>query len=367
MKIKSIEVIPLRVPFEDGSAGVGLMPSKWTHLDFALVRIESADGLVGWGDAFAYSCLKPVVSAIEQMVAPLVLNADVPTTPADIASLNVLLQKRLHLHGRYGITTFAISAVDIALFDLAAKAAGKTIADFIGGARRRELPAYASLVRYGDPGQVREFTDRALGEGYAYIKLHEITDAAITAGAEASEGRANLMTDVNCSWSAEEADVLTARCAELGLYWVEEPVFPPDDAAALNALQSRHDIAIASGENACTAVEFARTVPAITFPQPSVTKVGGISEMLAVCDLAEAHGKVVMPHAPYFGPGYWATLQVMAARPSCGLFERFYVSPEAFLDPAIPLPESGQITLPDTTGLGFEPDTSTLARYRVDI
>ena len=107
----------------------------------------------------------------------------------------------------------------------------------------------------------------------------------------------------------------------------------------MGALQRRYGIAIASGENACTEVEFARTVPKIAFVQPSVTKVGGVSEFLAVCDLAEGHGKAVMPHAPYFGPGYWATVQLMAARPVAELFEFLYIEPEAWLDPRIPLPK----------------------------
>lgn len=366
MKIKTVEIIPLRVPFEDGSAGVGLMPTKWTHLDFALVRIESDDGAVGWGDAFAYSCLRPVCTAIEDMVAPHLVGLTLEPTATAIAALNRTLQQRLHLHGRYGITTFAISAVDIALYDLAASTTGQSVAQLIGGTARDSVPAYASLVRYGDPGQVRDFATRAVEEGYAHVKLHEITDVAITAGAEAVAGRAQLMTDVNCSWSDDDAAALVARCAELELYWVEEPIFPPDDVGKLNALQSEHGIAIATGENACTAVEFARIVPAVTFPQPSVTKVGGITEFLGVCDLAEAAGKTVMPHAPYFGPGYWATLQIMAARRVCGLFERFYIEPEAFLDPSIPLPERGAITIADTPGLGFEPDPDVIARYRVD-
>ncbi|MEO0797734.1 MAG: mandelate racemase/muconate lactonizing enzyme family protein [Pseudomonadota bacterium] len=366
MQIKSVDAIPLRVPFEDGSAGVGLMPTKWTHLDFALVRLETDDGLVGWGDAFAYSCLAPTTAAIRDMVRPLVEGQTIAPTPDGLTAFNLDLQRKLHLHGRYGITMFAISAVDIALWDLAAKAKGVPLSNFIGHCSRRQINAYASLVRYGDPGQVREFTATAVAEGYAYVKLHEITDAAITAGVEAAGSKARLMTDVNCNWSAENAEILTARCKELGLYWVEEPVFPPDNVDALADLETRHGMAMATGENACTSVEFARIVQAVTYPQPSVTKVGGVSEFLKVCDLADAAEKTVMPHAPYFGPGYWATLHIMAARACCGVFERFYITPKTFLDPGIPLPRRGQITVPDAPGLGFEPAPAVIDRYRVD-
>lgn len=368
-KIKSVDVIPLRIPFQDGSAGVGLMPSKWTHLDFALTRIETDDGLIGWGDAFAYSCLGTVAAAIRDMIAPLVIGRDVTLTRDGLSALNRDLQLKTHLQGRYGITTFAISAVDIALWDIAGKSAGQSLGALLAGRSSRPratLPAYASLVRYGDPGAVADYANRSVEEGYRTVKLHEITGETITAGRNAVGEDIQLTTDINCNWSAQDVADLMPLCRELNLYWVEEPIFPPDDADALAALEADFGIAIASGENVCTVVEFARTIPKITFPQPSVTKVGGVTEFLNVCDLAGMHGKTVMPHAPYFGPGYWATVQLTAARQECALFERLYIMPDAYLDPAIPLPAGGDIAVPDRPGLGFEPDPDILARYRVD-
>jgi L-alanine-DL-glutamate epimerase-like enolase superfamily enzyme len=357
--IRAAEVLPLRVPFTDGSAGTGLMPAKWTHLDMALVRLESADGVVGWGDGFAYACRTATVAALRDMVLPLVVGQTID----DIPAFNRQLQQRLHLHGRYGITMFAISAIDIALWDIAARQEGVPLAEHLGGCVKTELPAYASLVRYGEPSAVRAFAERAVGEGYETVKLHEIALDAIEAGRAGVGAALRLVTDVNCNWSIEQAEALMPEMKRLGLYWVEEPVFPPDDAKLLGELERRHGVAIASGENACTAVEFSRTVPEIAFVQPSVTKVGGISEFLAVADLALAHGKRVMPHAPYFGPGYWATAQLMAARPIAELFEFLYVEPEAWLDPAIPLPQGGRLAVPDRPGLGFEPDPELLKRY----
>ena len=359
MRIKSAEIFPLRLPFTDGSAGTGLMPDKWTHLNIALLKLETDDGVVGWGDGFAYACLETTVSAIKEMVLPLVIGADID----DIPSFNRRLQQRLHLHGRYGITVFAISAVDIALWDIAAKQEGRPLAELLGGAKRPELSAYASLVRYGDPSLVRSFSKKAVEEGYETVKLHEITLPAIEAGRAGVGETVKLVTDVNCNWSPDQAEDLMPAMKRLGLYWVEEPLFPPDDAEALGALERQFGVAIASGENACTAVEFARTVPEIAFVQPSVTKVGGISEFLTVCDLAEAHGKTVMPHAPYFGPGYWATMQLMAAKPVTELFEFLYVEPATWLDDGMPLPKNGKVQVPAKPGLGFEPDPALLRRF----
>ncbi len=153
------------------------------------------------------------------------------------------------------------------------------------------------------------------------------------------------MTDVNCSWSVAEAEAILPRLKELDLYWAEEPLFPPEDFAAIARLQ-RFGVALAAGENACTAVEFARLTEAVTFPQPSVTKVGGVSEFLKVAAVARASGKTLMPHSPYFGPGYQATLQLAALLPDPSLFEFLYVTTDAWLDPAMPLPRGGYLSLP---------------------
>ena len=286
MRIKSVEVFPIRIPFEDGSSGIGLMPRKWTAFDTALVRIETEDGLVGWGDGFAYFCLSATVAVVRDMLAPVLVGRDVE----DVAQLNRELQHQFHLQGRYGLTIFGISGIDIALWDLVAKQKGVSLAEAVGGRRREAVPAYASLVRYGDPAVVEKYASKAVSEGFETVKLHEIALDSIEAGRKGAPAPNKLVTDVNCNWSHETAHELMPHMKRLGLYWVEEPVFPPDDERALGALQSQYETAIASGENACTAVEFSRTVSSIEFVQPSVTKVGGVTEFLKVCDVAEAAG-----------------------------------------------------------------------------
>lgn len=359
-RITSVEPIVLRIPFSDGSAGIGLMPTKWTNLEIVLVRVETDDGLVGWGEAFGYFCAGSVAAAIRDMVAPVVVGQEAD----DPASLNLALQRRLHLHGRYGITMFAISGLDIALWDLAGKRAGQSVARLLGGRLRETVPAYASLMRYGDAALVERFSAKAAGEGYADVKLHEITRETIGAGRKGAGAAVRLTTDINCNWSVAETEAIIPFLKEIDLFWLEEPIFPPEDWAALKAL-GRHGVAISAGENACTAMEFSRLVDAVTYVQPSVTKVGGISEFTKVCDVASAGGKQVMPHSPYFGPGYWATLQLAAARKEVGLFEYLFVDPEAVIDEAMPRPRNGVLTVPDVPGIGCMPDPITVARYRV--
>lgn len=360
MRIQSVETVTLKVPFDDLYTGPRHRPRGWTHFDTVLVKVTADDGSIGWGEAFAYSCASSVRAMLVDTVAPLVAGRIVE----DIPGFSLALQKELHIWGRYGVTIFALSGLDIALWDLAAKRSGKSLATHLGGRSRPHVPAYASLVRYGAPEPIKAIASRAVAEGYADVKLHEITYENIAAGREAVGSDIRLTTDVNCHWSVAEAEAILPQLKALDLFWVEEPVFPPEDYDTLQRL-GRFSVPLSAGENACTAMEFARLIPALTYPQPSVTKVGGVSEFLKVAELVRAAGKTIMPHSPYFGPGYWATLQLAAHLEEAGLFEFLYVAPDAFLGRDIPLPREGRIIVPDAPGIGFEPNTDMIDRYRV--
>lgn len=359
-RVTKIEPIALKIPFSDGSSRTGLMPQRWTHFDMILIRVETDDGLVGWGESFAYFCATAVFASVRDMIAPLVVGREI----ADIPALSRDLQLKLHIQGRYGITIYALSGIDIALWDIAAKRKGVSLAEHLGGRRRDAVLAYASLVRYGDAKLVTQFAERAVGEGFRDVKLHEIALEPIDAGRRAVGPNVRLTTDVNCNWPLDHAEKMLLEMKRLDLFWVEEPVFPPDHAKTLKAL-SRFGVSLATGENACTSVPFEDTIPVVAFPQPSVTKVGGVTEFLKVCDLAKVAGKTPMPHSPYFGPGYWATLQLAANRREVGLFEYYYVKPDAYVSPDIPLPKGGKIAIPTAPGIGFEPDAGVIAKYRV--
>jgi len=329
MKIVRAEAIPLTIPFKAGGARAGWDGQAWNGLDVVLIRLETADGLIGWGEAFSYNCRRAVTAAFEDMVAPVIQGREV----TDIAGLMAKLQQTLHLFGRYGITLFALSGLDIALWDLAAKAAGQPLGEFLGGggADAQEIPGYASLFRYGEPEVVAERTHAALAEGYRHIKLHEIREPEVAAAREAAGPEVPIMVDTNCPWSPAEAREMALRLKPYDLYWLEEPIFPPEDFHALATLRAETGVPLAAGENACTAFQFQEmfAAGAVDYAQPSVTKVGGVTEFRKVAALARSHGVALMPHAPYFGPGFLATLQLMTALPDSGLAEWFYLDREA--------------------------------------
>lgn len=365
MKIAEADIIRLRLPFTDGSKGEGLFHKRWTHLDFVLLRLRTDSGLIGWGEAFSYSCADAVEALTRSAVVPLLIGRD----PRDPEPILAELKQRLHIIGRYGITMFCISAADIALWDLSAKAEGVGLADRIGGRRRSDVPAYASLVRYADDPLVAETSAKAVAEGYRTIKLHEIELGHIRAGREAAGRDVAITVDVNCNWSMQQTLDWAPALRELDLLWLEEPVFPPEDFESLARIRRETGLAIATGENACTEWQFAEMLRAgaADFVQPSVTKIGGISETLATRRRARAAGVKVAQHAPYFGPGYLASLQLLAAAEEEELFEYLYIDREAEIIGGLPLPRGGRVAIPDGPGLGLEPDPAVLERYAVKI
>ena len=365
MKITGVEAVPLSIPSNYGADAMTLGSGGWRALDFCLVRVDTDAGLCGWGEAFSYSCRSAVAAAVRDMIAPLATGREVSPDAAGIAALHGEIQRRLHIFGRFGITAFALSGLDIALWDLAGKAAGKPLHALLGGAKRERLACYASLLRYAEPGLVARHCEQALGEGFGAIKLHEISEPAIAAARAAVPRHAPLLLDVNCEWSVPEAIAVGRRLAPVGLGWFEDPVFPPEDAAGLRAVGEASAIPIAAGENCCFATQFAALFDAgaVRYAQPSVTKVGGVTEFRKVAALAAERGVGLAPHSPYFGPGALATLHLIAALAEEARFEYFYLRADAGLYGDRLIPRRGELAVPQAPGLGADPDPEVIRRY----
>jgi L-alanine-DL-glutamate epimerase-like enolase superfamily enzyme len=360
MKIENVQTHLVRLPFSSGGPAAG--PTAWSTLDYVLVRIDTDDGLTGWGDGFGYRVPEATRAVLDHTLGPRLVGRDA----RDVSGINHALQVENHLWGRYGITLFAISAIDIALWDLAGKAAGLPLHRLLGGPRRLSVPCYASLFRYGDPALVAEHARRALADGFRHVKLHEIGETEVHTARQVLCGDAQLMVDTNCPWNPRDAARMAERFAAYDLYWLEEPVFPPEDFRSLAEIQATTGVRLAAGENLCTAFQFQAMFEAgaVTYAQPSVTKVGGVTEMSKIVALAEAHGIAVVPHCPYFGPGLLASLHVLATLPDEALGEFFYYETlEASLYGDAIVPVDGALRVPQGPGLGLDPDPDVIREY----
>jgi len=362
MKIVSAETSIVEIPFTLRGSGVGIMPTAWKSLEFALVRLEDEQGNVGWGEGFGYFTVDATKAIIDRLILPTLVGTEID----DIPAWNIQAQRRIHMFGRYGITMFAIGGVDLALWDLQAKRAGVPLHRLLNPtASRSRIPFYASLVRYADADLAVQSCAEVLRAGFSAIKLHEIGLKEIAACRAAIGPDVSLCVDVNCAWSVDFVTRHRDELNALNLTWLEEPIFPPEDFAALGSLRGQ-GLAIAAGENWCTSRQFAAALAAdaVDILQPSVTKVGGISEFRAVLQLADGGRARVMPHSPYFGPGFFASLHLAAAHQSIQALEYNFVQPEAWLADVSSLRDGGDFSIPQGPGLGFEPDPAVMQRYR---
>jgi D-galactarolactone cycloisomerase len=360
MKISAIETSVVALPFSMGGPHPSFAGQPWTEMEILLVRLETEDGLVGWGEAFGHAAIPTTRAAIDSILAPLLIGRDA----SDINALNRSMLHAVHLLGRNGSFVYGYGGIDIALWDLLGKRTGQPIWRLLGGSKTEPMDAYASLLNYTDLDLVRRNTADACAAGYRAIKLHEVTRAAVLAAREAAGPDVAIMLDVNCAWLPPAAQAMAASLAGDGLTWLEEPVWPPEDVQGLASLR-KHGIPLSSGENVAGLFGFKSLIDAgaIDIAQPSVTKLGGITEMIRVIHLCQANAVQVAPHSPYFGPGFIATLHIAAAMVERPLIEVLWLEMQANpFDPWV-VPVNGRLAVPDGPGLGCDPDPAVLARY----
>jgi D-galactarolactone cycloisomerase len=360
MKITAAESILLTVPYRTSGGLQSIAGRPAAGLNILLIRLETDAGATGWGEAFGHGVCPATKTAFDTLVAPMLIGRN----PSTIDALMHDLQQTLHLFGRSGAVMYALSGVDIALWDIAGKALGEPLYKMLGG-EARALPAYASLLRCSGPDAVARSCRDALALGYRQIKLHEITVEAVKAARDAVGPDVALMLDTNCPWSVDEALAMVEALRPYDLHWLEEPVWPPEDHAGLAKVRAAGAV-IAAGENAAGLIEFRRAfeLGALDIAQPSVTKIGGLSEMRRIVTLANEFGVRAVPHCPYFGPGFLASLHIAAALPADTPVERLAVDLEAspmgdWIDVS-----NGELRVPLAPGLGADPDPALIARYR---
>ncbi|WP_158781928.1 mandelate racemase/muconate lactonizing enzyme family protein [Pantoea sp. BAV 3049] len=371
MKISQIEVIRLSIPFASDRGPAAPEEKAWNaasaalkQMETLLVRVETDTGLQGWGEGFGHLCNPVTAQALQDVVIPCFLGKTLPDSRAALTTLMAEAETALHAFGRTGPVRFGLSAIDIALWDLLGQQQEQPLWQLLG-AKRQQIELYASLVSYNNhPEEVARQVSRAWQAGFHTLKLHETEYAAIAAARTALPAEATLMVDVNCPWTVTEACHRARQLAELKLGWLEEPVWPPEDAAGLATVR-REGTPLAAGENAAGEWGFEELFAqgAVDVIQPSVTKVGGITASLRVFERARACGVKVVPHCFYYGAGLLATAHLVATLPPEILLEVPYIRFSTLLYPQLDFAPT--LTLPDEPGLGFKPDAETMKKHTV--
>lgn len=340
-----------------------------------IVEVFTDAGLVGIGNA----ALAPRLTkaTIDLYLKPLIVGAD----PWDVEFLWQHMYRRTLAFGRKGVGMVAISAVDIALWDLMGQAAGQPVFRLLGGRTKPRIPVYASRL-YSQPldalaAEAAEYK----AQGYRAMKLRfgwgPVDGAAgmqrnadlVRTVRETVGDSVDVMADAYMGWTLDYARRMIPLIEPFGLRWLEEPVIP-DDAAGYAALRALGRIPIAGGEHGFTIHEFRDLLEAraLDYVQFDTNRVGGLTQARKIAALAESYSVPVVPHA-----GQMHNYHLVMASLNCPMAEFFppvdvEVGNELFwyIFDGEPTPTHGHLDLADDApGLGLRVKEDALARFTV--
>lgn len=361
MRIAAVRVdhfhIPLPVVLSDSTHG------DITGFGLVTVRLLCDSGVEGLG--YTYTVGDPggaaIRTLIERDLEPILLRGD----PRRIEQLWERMWWRLHYVGRGGMAVHAISAVDIALWDLKGKAAGEPLWRLLGGHRVR-VKAYAGGIDLQfSVDELCEQTGVFLERGFRAIKMKVgrgrlSEDVARVATVRSLIGPGiPLMVDANMRWTVAEAIRACRALADYDVYWLEEPTIP-DDIDGYARIAREGTLPVATGENLHSLYEFRRMIShgGISFAQPDVSNMGGITAWMKVAHLAEAHNLPVSSHGVHD-----LHVHLLAAVPNASYLEVHGFGLERFIRHPLRL-EDGEALAPERPGHGVELDWEALEHHR---
>lgn len=325
MKIVATTAIPLSYRLPEGKT-VRLGVGATTKRDTIIVRVETDQGLVGYGEAHPGRSPGAVASLINSTLDPLIAGMDACDVVGVWARVN---RMQLSSHGLGAGAALAVSGIDMALWDIRGKAANMPLYRLLGGSRRR-IPAYAGGIALGfqPPASLVEEAREYVERGYRAVKLrlgdNAREDIARVQAVRAALGdEIEILTDANTNYTLADARRVIPALAEARVAWLEEP-FGCNDFGAYRAGGAISPLVpIAAGENHYTRFEFARLIEerVVQILQPDLSKTGGITEGMRIAAMASAWGLPVHPHSSATGLNHAASIHFLAALDNGGYFE----------------------------------------------
>lgn len=380
MEVSDVETIPLEYTpeLEDGER-MGSAREDHAGRSTLLIRVELSDGTVGWGEA------STPTATTEALVNELLLDQVVGMDPFNVESLVARASSRHYHVARSGLLEGGVAGIDIAIWDALGKSLGHPVFELIGGANRTAVTPYASTMylSYGWDQDPATPIRAAAEEGFnaAKIKIGRSIDSDVERVSTAREilgDDAYLMVDYNGNYRPDQVRRSVAELEPYDIFWVEEPV-PPENASGYRELKHELDVPLAAGEAHNGRSEFKRFIDdrLVDIIQPNVTKCGGFSEARFLAKLATTENVATIPHVWNSGVGLAASLQFAATVPEYPQVLNF---PDPFLfefdqsdnDLRTELlktpidPENGELTIPDSPGLGVTVDEDAVENYRAD-
>ena len=359
--IESLRTDSYRVPLEHvlSDSTHGAIP----HFELVTVRLRDSDGAEGLGYTYAVNSGGAAFQVlIDGYLAPVIVGHDADESEK-------LWQEMwwcVHYSGRGGHATSAISAVDIALWDLRARRAQLPLWRFLGG-YDPTVPVYAGGIDLDFTVKaLLDQADRFQAEGFRAIKmkvgrpsLHEDVDRVRRMREHLGENFP-LMVDANMKWSADQAVRAAHVLQDLNLLWLEEPTIPDDVAGHVRVVREGRT-PVASGENMHTLYEFQKMIAAggLTYPEPDVTNCGGVTIFRKIGAVAEAHNLPLTSHGAHD-----VTVHLLAAAPNRTYMEVHGFAMDRFLAEPMKVVD-GFTVAPERPGHGLELDWTALEKHRV--
>ncbi len=349
--------IPLPVPMSDSTHG------EMTTFDLVTARVRDADGVEGVGYTYtAGASAAGIQSVIGEAYKPLLEGREADRIEQHWHDM----WWSVHYSGRGGMVVFAVSAVDIALWDLKAKRAGVPLWRLLGG-HDAKVRAYAGGIDLYYPiEQLLAQTQGNLDKGFRAIKMKVGRDRLSEDVARVAEMRKMLgddfplMVDANMRWSPEVAIRASRALAEHDVFWLEEPTIP-DDYVGHGRIAREAPLPIAAGENLRTLHEFQHLIAAggVAFPEPDVSNCGGITAWMKIAHLAEANNLPVTSHGVHD-----LHVHLLAAVPNKSYLEVHGFGLEKYIAEPLAIVE-GFATAPERAGHGVAFDWDGMEAYRL--
>ncbi|MFZ7090221.1 mandelate racemase/muconate lactonizing enzyme family protein [Primorskyibacter sp. 2E233] len=348
-------LIPLPRALEDSMHGV------MTGFEVITCRITDSDGVTGVG--YTYTCGEnggAISDILSREMAPRVMGRD----PALIEAIWTDLWWGFHYGGRGGPTVLALSALDMALWDLKARRASLPLYRLLGGYDPK-VPVYAGGIDLDlSPQELVDQTHGNFEKGHRAIKMkvgrERLSEdvAKIDALRKAFGPDMPLMADANMKFTVDGAIRAARAFREFDLVWFEEPI-PPDHPQGHARIATEGGIPIASGENLRSLWDFRTAIEnGVTFPEPDVTNCGGITAFMKIAHLAEAYHLPVTSHGAHD-----VTVHLLAACPNRTFMEAHGFGLENYIETPLNI-QQGMAIAPDTPGHGIVFDWDKLERLR---
>lgn len=388
MRIDRVETFVLKAPL--GASRFYSSQAAFPERNSLLVRLTTSDGIVGWGEGGQYGPAEPVKACVDAVLGPALIAME-HATPAVVWERLYALTRDFGQKGPY---IEAISAIDIALWDIFGKTLGVPVSTLMGGRFREKVSAYGTGAYYShtdfdaarDLGALRDEVTRYADDGFSMLKMKigllPVRDDArrVAAVRDALGDDFSLLADANHAYTSSTAIAMGRVLQGAGFELFEEPV-PPEDRQGYAAVRSALDVPIAGGEAEYTRYGFRDFIEGgcVDIVQPDVCVCGGISEVQRITALATAHNLRTIPHVWGSGIALAAALQVCSALP---LAPHTYRPIPLQNEPVIefdrtrnPLRDDllvepftltdGHVAVPNGPGLGIDVDLEVVERYRV--